>query len=241
MKIPPFKDLILFEDDDLITVNKPPFLSTLDERSGEGQNMLRLAKDYHEDAQICHRLDKETSGVLLIAKHPAAYRHFSMQFEHREMEKVYHAVLDGIHDFKDLQVNLPIQNLGKGHVKIDRREGKKAETIFNTIRLFRHYTLAECRPLTGRMHQIRIHLATQRAVICNDEQYGGKPVFLSSLKRNYHLGKDEEEQSIIRRFALHAFSLTFKLLNSEKKTVTAPYSKDFATLLRILDKFDSIS
>lgn len=240
MRIPQFKDLILFENDELITVNKPAFVSTLDERSGEGPSMLRLAKAYHADAQICHRLDKETSGILLIAKHPAAYRHFSMQFEHREIDKVYHAVLDGIHDFNDLRINLPIQNLGKGHVKISRRDGKKAETIFNTLRVYRHYTLAECRPLTGRMHQIRIHLATQHAAICNDEQYGGKPVYLSTLKRNYRIAKGEEEQPIIRRFALHAYSLRFRLLNNESKTVTAPYPRDFAALLKILDKFDSV-
>lgn len=240
MRIPQFKDLILFENDELITVNKPAFVSTLDERSGEGPSMLRLAKAYHAEAQICHRLDKETSGILLIAKHPAAYRHFSMQFEHREIDKVYHAVLDGIHDFKDLRINLPIQNLGKGHVKISRRDGKNAETIFNTLRVYRHYTLAECRPLTGRMHQIRIHLATQHAAICNDEQYGGKPVYLSTLKRNYRIAKGEEEQPIIRRFALHAYSLRFRLLNNESKTVTAPYPRDFAALLKILDKFDSV-
>ncbi|HYH57220.1 MAG TPA: RluA family pseudouridine synthase [Anseongella sp.] len=238
MKIPSFKSLILFEDNDLIAVNKPAFLSTLDERSGEGPNLLRLAKTYWPEAQICHRLDKETSGVLLIAKNPAAYRHFSMQFEHREMEKVYHAVLEGIHDFRELKVDLPIQNLGKGHVKISRKDGKKAETVFNTLRVFRHYTLAECRPLTGRMHQIRIHLATQRAVICNDEQYGGKPVYLSGLKKNYHLGKQEEEQSLIRRFALHAYSISFLSLDGGKHTITAPYPKDFAALLKVLEKFD---
>lgn len=239
MKIPSFKSLILFENDDLIAVNKPPFLPTLDERSGQGQSLIRMAKACHQEAQVCHRLDKETSGVLLIARHAAAYRHLSMQFEHREIEKVYHAVLEGIHDFRGLHVDLPIQNLGKGHVKIDRREGKKAETVFNTLKVFRHYTLAECRPLTGRMHQIRIHLATQRAAICNDERYGGNPVYLSRLKRNYRLGKGEEEQSLIRRFALHASSLSFKLLNNERKTITAPYPKDFAILLKLLEKYDN--
>ena len=70
MKFPKFADLILFEDDDIIVVNKPPFISSLDEREGGEVNMLRLAKQYSEDAQICHRLDKETSGALIIAKNP---------------------------------------------------------------------------------------------------------------------------------------------------------------------------
>ncbi|HEX3384779.1 MAG TPA: pseudouridine synthase, partial [Mucilaginibacter sp.] len=68
MKLPKFTDLVLFEDDDVIVVNKPPFISSLDEREGGDVNMLRLAKNYWPDAQVCHRLDKETSGCLIIAK-----------------------------------------------------------------------------------------------------------------------------------------------------------------------------
>src|ERR1051325_4922334 len=87
MKIPKFADLILFEDDDIIVVNKPPFVASLDEREGGEINMLRLAKQYTEDAQICHGLDKETSGALIIAKNPGAYRSVSMQFERRKVKK----------------------------------------------------------------------------------------------------------------------------------------------------------
>ena len=88
MKVPKFADLILFENDDVIVVNKPPFISSLDEREGGEINMLRLAKQYSDDAQICHRLDKETSGALIIAKNPEAYRHVSIQFEKRQVKKV---------------------------------------------------------------------------------------------------------------------------------------------------------
>src|SRR6476469_110324 len=98
---PNFKDLIVFENDDFILINKPPYIATLDERNASARDnslsILRLAKAYSEDAQVCHRLDKETSGVLAIAKNPEAYRHLSMQFERRKVEKVYHAVVDGIH------------------------------------------------------------------------------------------------------------------------------------------------
>ncbi|QJD97856.1 RluA family pseudouridine synthase [Mucilaginibacter robiniae] len=240
MKIPKFADLIIYEDDNLFVVNKPPFISTLDER-GEGSeiNMLRLAKQYWEDAQICHRLDKETSGALIIAKNPEAYRTVSMQFERRQIKKVYHAVIEGTHVFEGLLVDLPILNTGKGTVSISRQEGKRAETWFQSLRYFKHYTLVECRPVTGRMHQIRIHLATQRASIAGDEMYKGKPVYLSQLKRKYHLGKDQEEQPIMKRFALHAFELTFKLLDGQEVNIHAPYSKDFETLLKLLDKFDA--
>ncbi|MVN21969.1 RluA family pseudouridine synthase [Mucilaginibacter arboris] len=238
MKIPKFQDLVLFENDDVIVVNKPPFLSSLDEREGGDINLLRLAKNYWADAQICHRLDKETSGALIIAKNPEAYRSVSMQFEKRQVKKVYHAIIDGTHVFENLLIDLPILNVGKGNVTISRQEGKRAETWFNSLRYFKHYTLVECRPVTGRMHQIRIHLATQRASIAGDEMYKGKPVFLSELKRNYRLSKEQEELPIMKRFALHAFEISFKINPEEEITVQAPYPKDFETLLKLLEKFD---
>jgi 23S rRNA pseudouridine955/2504/2580 synthase len=238
MKLPKFTDLILFENDDVMVVNKPPFVSSLDEREGGEINMLRLAKAYQGDAQVCHRLDKETSGALIFAKHPEAYRAISMQFEKRQVKKVYHAVIDGTHVFENLLVDLPILNVGKGNVSISRQEGKRAETWFQSLKYFKHYTLVECRPVTGRMHQIRIHLATQRASIAGDEMYKGKPVFLSAIKRKYHLGKDQEELPIMKRFALHAYEISFKLLDDTQITVNAPYPKDFETLLKLLEKFD---
>ncbi|CAN5256961.1 RluA family pseudouridine synthase [soil metagenome] len=239
MKIPKFTDLILFENEDIIVVNKPPFISSLDEREGGEVNMLRLAKQYSADAQVCHRLDKETSGALIIAKNPEAYRLVSMQFEKRQVKKVYHAIIDGTHVFENLKIDLPILNAGKGNVSINKQEGKKAETWFQSLRYFKHYTLVECRPITGRMHQIRIHLATQRASIAGDEMYKGEPVFLSKLKRKYHLGKDQEELPIMKRFALHAYEVTFKINPETEVTIHAPYPKDFETLLKLLNKFDA--
>lgn len=240
MKYPSFKDLILFEDNDYIVVNKPPFVASLDERGGSGEvNILRLARQYADDAQVCHRLDKETSGAILIAKNPEAYRNASMQFERRKVTKIYHAVVDGQFIFNDLFVDLPILNDGNKNVTIDRAEGKRAETYFNSIKYYKHYTLVECKPVTGRMHQIRIHLATQRASICGDAMYRGKPVFLSNLKKGYRIAKDEEEQPIMKRFALHARHLVFKGLDGQDIVIDAPYPKDFATLIKLLDKFDS--
>ncbi|WP_316818966.1 RluA family pseudouridine synthase [Pedobacter nyackensis] len=240
MKYPSFKDLILFENDDYIVVNKPPFVASLDERGGSGEvNILRLAKQYSPDAQVCHRLDKETSGAIIIAKTPEAYRSVSIQFEKRKVNKTYHAVVDGQFTFKELFIDLPILNDGNKSVTIDRKEGKRAETIFNTLKHYRHYTLVECKPITGRMHQIRIHLATQRAAIAGDDMYRGKPVFLSSLKKGYRLAKNEEEQPIMKRFALHARHVVFKGVDGQEIVIEAPYPKDFATLIKLLDKFDA--
>lgn len=239
MKYPLFKDLILFEDDNHIVVNKPPFVASLDERGGSGEvNILRLAKQYSPDAQVCHRLDKETSGAIIIAKNPEAYRSVAMQFEKRKVKKTYHAVVDGQYHFNELFIDLPILNDGNRSVTIDRKEGKRAETIFNSIKFYRHYTLMECKPITGRMHQIRIHLATQRAAICGDTLYKGKPVYLSSIKKGYRIAKDDEELPIMKRFALHAKHLVFKGLDEKDIEIEAPYPKDFATLIKLLDKFD---
>ena len=149
-------DILISENEDFFLVNKPPFISTLEDRV-EKVNLLALAKEYSGDAQACHRLDKDTSGVLAFAKHPEAYRHLSMQFEHREVTKIYHAVADGIHRFDNQLVGAPILKQDDGIVKLSR-QGKEAQTWFNTIKSYRHHTLIECRPITGRMHQIRIHL-----------------------------------------------------------------------------------
>lgn len=237
-KVPKFKDMIVFEDDRLIVINKPPFLASLDERTGNEINVLKLAKQYHSDAQVCHRLDKETSGLLLIAKNPESYRAVSIEFERRRVNKIYHAIIEGTHVFDALKVDLPILNQGNKNVSIDRVNGKKAETWFQSLVYFKHYTLVECRPITGRMHQIRIHLATQHASIVGDSMYKGKPVFLSQIKRGYTLGKEQEEQPIMKRFALHAKKLELTI-EGTKYSFEAPYPKDFATLSKQLEKFDS--
>ena len=238
-KFPKFQELIIHEDDNLIVINKPPFIASLDAREGGEVNILRLAKKYHPDAQVCHRLDKDTSGVLLIAKNPETYRSMSIEFEKRRVNKIYHAIIGGTHIFENLTVDLPILNKGNKNVTIDRYNGKPSETIFNSIRYFKHFTLVECKPITGRMHQIRIHLATQQAAIVGDAMYKGKPVYLSQIKkRGYTLSKDQEEQPIMKRFALHSKSVSFKL-NDKEYSFEAEYPKDFATLLKQLEKFDA--
>ena len=238
MKPPRFSDLIIYEDDDFIIVNKPPHVATLHERhEAEEQSILAMARGYHPDAQMGHRLDKETSGALVVAKHPEAYRHVSMQFEHRRVGKCYHAVVGGLHDFQGVVVNLPIRARRNGTVQIDKATGKDAETLFNTARAFRRHTLVACYPVTGRMHQIRVHLACLRASIVMDDAYGGKPVFLSEVKRNYNLKRDTDEQPLIGRVALHAHSIQFTKPDGNLLEAEAPYPKDFRALVQQLDKF----
>lgn len=229
-----FKEILLWEDQHYMVVNKPPFIATLEDRS-DPINLLAMARGHVPDAQACHRLDKDTSGVLVFAKTPDAYRNLSIQFEKRQVQKFYHAVVDGIHDFRNLLVDAPIAKSDDGIVKINKRDGKPAQTYFTTLTAFRFHTVVECRPITGRMHQIRIHLSLENASITGDEQYGGKPFFLSSVKRGYNLKKLEEEQPIMKRMALHARKLIFYNLNAEEVSVDAPYPKDFQALIRQLE------
>jgi 23S rRNA pseudouridine955/2504/2580 synthase len=235
-----FEDLIVFENDEYIIINKPPRVASLDERTPDrtGQSILRMAKAYWPDAQLGHRLDKETSGILAIAKTPESYRHLAMQFEHREVAKRYHAITNGVHSFEGISVYLPISPVKDGTaVRIDREHGKVAETIFNTLQAYRTTTLVECMPITGRMHQIRVHLMCLKAPIINDATYGGKPVFLSEVKRKFNLKEGTDELPLINRVALHAYSLTFSLLDGTEQTFVAPYPKDFNTLVKQLEKY----
>lgn len=227
-------DLILWEDNDFIAVNKPPFLSTLEDRT-DPVNLLALVRGYCETAQVCHRLDKDTSGLIVFAKNPEAYRHMSMQFEHRKVEKIYHAIVDGVHDFKHHLVDAPILAAPDGIVKISKRDGKPAQTYFTTLVAYRQHSLVECRPITGRMHQIRIHLSVLNASITGDEQYGGKPLYLSAIKRGFNLKKNTEEEPLMKRMALHAKSLIFNSMKDESLTLDAPYPKDFQALIRQLE------
>jgi 23S rRNA pseudouridine955/2504/2580 synthase len=229
-------DWIIYRDEDLIVVNKPPYVPSVHER-GKITNppLIELARAEFPDATLCHRLDRETSGALVIALHPEAYRYMSIQFEHRQVEKYYHAVVEGQINFNELLVELPINIDHPGRARIDS-SGKPSATFFNTLQLFRHFTLVECQPVTGRMHQIRIHLESQNTHIISDELYGGKIHFLSEIKRK-HKGEDSP---LISRFALHAATIAFKNLKDEVVCVNAPYPKDFEVLMKILNKYDSI-
>ncbi len=230
-----FESLIIHEEEEYLIVNKPPFISSLEDRH-DSVNILAMAKNYCSTAQLCHRLDKETSGALVIAKTPEAYRWMSRLFEKREIKKVYHAVVAGIHQLNDVEIDAPIYVGGKGTVKIDRGQGKASVTKVKTEKAFKAHTLMACYPESGRMHQIRIHLAHQNMPIVGDLSYGGEHFYLSSIKKNYYLKKDTEELPLIKRVALHAFQLHFVDLNNKNISVTAEYPKDFGVLIKQLEK-----
>ena len=139
--------------------------------------------------RLCHRLDKETSGILLLAKSDEAYREMAIKFEKREVEKRYHAVVNANVNVKDQEILLPLSQTRKGTAVVDRKEGKPSQTIVSTLKNFRHFTLLECKPITGRLHQIRVHLASQNLPIVADTLYQGKMPYLSDIKIKFNESK----------------------------------------------------
>lgn len=230
-----FKDLIIHEFENYTLVNKPPYLSSLEDRA-DTKNLLSLAKEANEHLQICHRLDKETSGMLVFAHTPEAYRHFAMQLEGREVKKVYHGVVNGLHQFDNLEANEPLHTT-TSKSRVDFKAGKPSLTLISSLELFKKHTLVKCFPVSGRMHQIRAHLAHHQASMVNDPAYGGEVAYLSQLKRNYNFSKWEEEKPMIERVALHSYGIAFKDLNGEVIEAEAPYPKDFEVLIKLLRKF----
>lgn len=236
MKPLAFPDLVLFENDDYLVVSKPPFLPTLDERVGGAVNLLGLARQHYDDIQVGHRLDRDTSGALALAKNPAAYRHLAMQFENREVKKQYHAVVWGTPQLDKKLVDRHIENTTRGKARL-AYNGKPAETYFTTLDTFAKHALILAEPVTGRMHQIRLHLMYLQAPIVGDGLYGGEDLYLSSLKKRFNMKEGEEEQPFIKRFALHALKLSFTGLDGEEIAVEAPYPKDFRVLVETLRQY----
>jgi 23S rRNA pseudouridine955/2504/2580 synthase len=238
MKALGWKDIVLYEDDRIVVVNKPPHISSLDERTAHKSSLLQMARSAHPGIILCHRLDKETSGVLVMARDEETYRHVSMQFEHRKVQKYYHAVVEGIHKTENMTVDLPIGMARNGLMRIDFSDGKEAVTHFNALEHFRHFTLMECQPVTGRTHQIRVHLNCRGMHIAHDLEYGGTIPFLSRIKRHYRISEHQEEPPMIRRMALHARRIVLTYGEGLHLDIEAPYPEDFRVMLKVLNKYD---
>ncbi len=256
MPLPP----VIFEDDSLIAFDKPSGMLVAPDRwDKERENLMGLVHDKmgHGVANV-HRLDADTSGLLLCAKNKVALDYLSGQFQSKTVQKKYHAIVVILPPEHAMKVIVPIRDpagglpdafqvelaLGederqKGRMRVFKgRGGKDCLTEFRTLEKFGRYALVECHPLTGRTHQLRVHLAAAGAPILNDPFYGDPEIklMLSELKRRYK-GRDEEKP-LIARLALHASELTLKHpVTKEPFTLQAPLPNEFEVALKYLRKF----
>ena len=234
-------DIIIYEDDNLIALNKPSGLLSIPDREGKEISLKILLKEKYGDIFTVHRLDKDTSGLIVFAKNEAAHKHLSQQFEGRQTTKIYQGLVMGSPAEKKGSIDAPIgEHPAKNGTMIVHRKGKEALTDYEVIHDFSVYAWLQFRIHTGRTHQIRVHAKEMGNPIVCDTVYGdGKPVLLSSLKhKKFKLSKNElEERPLLNRLALHASQLSFAMLNGEKMQLEAPLPKDLKALLQQLTKW----
>jgi 23S rRNA pseudouridine955/2504/2580 synthase/23S rRNA pseudouridine1911/1915/1917 synthase len=233
---------ILFENDDLVAVNKPPGLLSVPDREGKEQSLKSLLREKYGNIFVVHRIDRDTSGVIVFAKNEAAHKYLSGIFEDRQVEKVYHGLVQGAPPQKQGSIDLPMmEHPAKPGQMVINRKGKAALTDFEVLEELGPYSLVQFRIHTGRTHQIRVHSQALGHPIACDELYGdGRPVFLSSIKRSYKLSKTEEqERPILSRLALHSALLRFTDPAGVTHTIEAPLPKDMRALIQQLHKWKS--
>jgi len=237
------KEQIIFIDNKLIVINKPAGLLTIPDRyDPDLPNLVNLIENIFGQVWVVHRLDRQTSGIILLARDSETHQKLSLLFENREVNKSYHALISGCPDWEKKTIDLPLMTDGdRSHRTIvDKKSGKPAQTNLRVIERFRHFTLLEACPKTGYTHQIRVHLAAINYPVLVDNLYGkNAPLFLSDIKTNYHKTKDQESP-LLSRLALHAHSISFNdPAKDQPQMFTAPYPKDFFTTLQKLRKFDT--
>jgi 23S rRNA pseudouridine1911/1915/1917 synthase len=235
---------VLFEDDYLALINKPPDMVVHPAKghwSGTLVNALQFRFSHLSSANgdyrpgIVHRLDRDTSGVILVAKEEVTHRELSAQFEQRKIFKEYVAITQGVPDRDSDYIERRI-----GHHKFDRvkmavtdeeDDGKEACSFYEVLERFRGFALVKISPRTGRTHQIRVHLASVDCPVLADKVYSGRDVLrLSDLAPD--AGHDE---ILMPRQALHAYRLRFRHPRlGEVIEGTAPLPADFQRTLLAL-------
>lgn len=211
---------ILFSDEHIVVVNKPADLSVLPEGwDKSAPYLVKLLEEQTGKVWVVHRIDKITSGVIVFARTAEAHRALNIQFEKHEVEKVYHALLNGLPRWEEKVTKFPLRvNVGHKHrTVVDDRDGVRAETRFRLLERYQAAALVEALPLTGRTHQIRVHAYALGHPLLGDILY-------SAL-----------ETGVIARPALHAFSLEFAHPETGKRLgFQADYPYDFSEALRLL-------
>ena len=231
LKIPPsrireFQSSIIDQNDDFVIVNKEPELSV---HSGTNNQfgLIDIARVLYPflEIDLCHRIDKSTSGCLLISKNKKFLRHFHNQLKLNSVKKIYEAILIGVMK-KDIliETNIDVSTREHHHKVQESLVGKRAVSSFKILKKYKSFTFAEIHITTGRMHQIRVQSANLNHPIVNDRKYG-----------LFSLNKYIVKETLINRLALHASSISFKDLDDKPVKYEAPKNNEFDILLAQLD------
>ena len=231
---------ILFENEELVAVNKPSGMLTLPDRhDGELQSLRGLLQAKYGQIFVIHRLDKDTSGVIVFAKDEATHKYMSQLFEGRGITKIYRGLVHGTPVPEAGSIHEPIaEHPAKNGSMIIHHKGKASHTDYTVIEKLGKFSLVEFNIHTGRTHQIRVHSKFIGNPIVCDPIYGdGKPVLVSSFKKKFKLSKNEEEEKpILARLALHAYRIKFIDAHGETLDIEAPLPKDLRALIAQLRK-----
>jgi 23S rRNA pseudouridine955/2504/2580 synthase/23S rRNA pseudouridine1911/1915/1917 synthase len=230
---------VVFENDEFIAINKPAGMLSIPDREQSEKSLKEYLIDLYGSIYTVHRLDKDTSGLILFAKSETAHKFFSMLFEERKIEKFYVGIVLGSPNNPSGLIDAPIAEHGtqKGLMTV-HRNGKPSSTSYEVLEANKHYSLVSFQLHTGRTHQIRVHSKNIGHPLACDPLYGdGKSVLLSAIKKKFKLSKhDEEERPMINRLALHSYKLIFTDSKSELHEITATIPKEFRALMTQLKK-----
>ena len=233
---------IIYQDSNLLIINKPAGISVTSDRSGAKDILAALSKTLPEenDLRIVHRLDKFTSGIMLIAKNRQTQSTLTSQFEKQLIKKTYLALVSGFLPSPTGTIDDPISRNRKDQsvMRIDPR-GKPAITNYKLIADFDLISLLAVEPVTERTHQIRLHLARNGFALAIDPIYGSsRPIMLSDFKSGYAVKKGRKEKPLIHRLTLHAWQIEIPALGSAPTKFIAPIDRKFAATIKMLTKYN---
>jgi 23S rRNA pseudouridine1911/1915/1917 synthase len=237
---PPALLRILHVDEHIIAINKPPGLLAAPGRGDtvDAPTLLRNTPELSDNpaVRIVHRIDRDASGVLLYARTLAAQRSLVAQFTRRQVRKTYLAIVSGyVLDDGEIDRNLTFDRR-RQRVRVVTARGRRAITRYRILERLAGNTAVECEPLTGRTHQIRVHMAWAGHPLTVDPLYGGgRNVLLSFYKPDYRPSKRREERPLIERLTLHARRIELNHpVTGERFTVEADVPKDMTATIRQL-------
>lgn len=228
---------LIFENEDIVVVNKPSgMLAIPDRHDAEKPSVLTFLRSRMSDVIPVHRIDRDTSGCICFAKNAGAHAFMNQLFEERKVEKTYHAIVHGTPNPLKGRIEAALMEhpVKKGKMIVNRTKGKQAITEYQVMESFGKFSYVECHLITGRTHQIRVHLSDMGCPIVCDPMYGQpNPVYVSQLKKDYHLAKHLlDETPLLQRLSLHAYQLSFTNNHGEHISVEAPLPKDMKAMLQ---------